>query len=301
VPRASAYIVLAACCFSTIPIFVSLALREGAPLAAVLLWRYAAGAALLLAAGGGLAAMRIPRPRAMRLLVLGGAGQVAVAMLSLSALRWIPAGTLAFLFYTYPAWIAVIAAISRTDRLTRTRLLALAFSLGGIALMVGMPGAESLAPAGVALALVAALTYAFYVPMLERLGDGIAPSVAATYITGGAGVLLLAGGLGVALLADDPLGRWVLLPGSVRVWGAVAGLATISTLTAFLLYLRGLAALGPVRTSILSTVEPFSAAILGAIMLDQPFGAGTMAGGALIAGAIWLLQRPAGAGRRSDL
>jgi drug/metabolite transporter (DMT)-like permease len=49
--------------------------------------------------------------------------------------------------------------------------------------------------------------------------------------------------------------------------------------------------LGTVRTAIISTVEPFYTAVLGAIVLGQAAGPGTIAGGALIAAAVLLLQR----------
>jgi drug/metabolite transporter (DMT)-like permease len=55
-------------------------------------------------------------------------------------------------------------------------------------------------------------------------------------------------------------------------------------------FLRGLSVLGPVRTSIISTVEPFWTAVLGALVLNQPITKGVVAGGACIALAVALLQ-----------
>jgi drug/metabolite transporter (DMT)-like permease len=60
---------------------------------------------------------------------------------------------------------------------------------------------------------------------------------------------------------------------------------------AFIAFMRGLGRLGPVRTAIVSTVEPFFTAVLGAVALAQPFGVATLAGGVLIAAAVLLLQR----------
>ena len=74
-------------------------------------------------------------------------------------------------------------------------------------------------------------------------------------------------------------------------WGAVAVLALVCTVLAFLAFMRGLGRLGPVRTAIVSTVEPFFTAVLGALVLGQAFGPATLAGGALIAAAVLLLQR----------
>ena len=57
-----------------------------------------------------------------------------------------------------------------------------------------------------------------------------------------------------------------------------------------MLFLRGLKALGPVRTAIISTIEPFCTALLGASVLGQPLTKDTLLGGAFIAGAVVLLQ-----------
>ena len=142
--RASALVLFSACCFGSIPILTTLATGGGARLADLLAWRYLIAAVLLVFVSGGLAKVRRPTSRTVPLLVLAGGGQAAIAFVSLSALRYIPAAMLTFLFYTYPAWVAVIAALRGSERITRGRAVALALSLAGIALMVGIPGAGHL-------------------------------------------------------------------------------------------------------------------------------------------------------------
>ena len=68
-------------------------------------------------------------------------------------------------------------------------------------------------------------------------------------------------------------------------------LALVSTVAAFIGFLRGLRVLGPVRTAIISTVEPFLTALLAALVLGQPLTRRTLFGGVLIATAMLLLQR----------
>ena len=256
-------------------------MRGGARLIDVLFWRFAIAAVLLVAVSGGLAAIRMPARRALQLGILTGGGQAAVAFVSLSALKFIPVATLTFLFYTYPTWVAVIAALRGSERLTMLRVIALALSLSGIALMVGLPGAGGLHPTGVALALLGALLYAFYIPMINQLGAGLEPSVTSTYAAGGAAVVLLAasalqGGLQFAMAP---------LP-----WAAIAVLAVLCTVIAFIAFLRGLAVIGPVRTGIISTAEPFWTALLGSVVLGQQLGPRTFAGGVLIAAAVVVMQ-----------
>jgi drug/metabolite transporter (DMT)-like permease len=79
----------------------------------------------------------------------------------------------------------------------------------------------------------------------------------------------------------------------MAAWWSVLALAFLCTAGAFLVFLRGLNVLGPVRTAIVSTIEPFFTAILGALFLSQPMTPTVLAGGALIAIAVVLLQRGA--------
>ena len=69
-------------------------------------------------------------------------------------------------------------------------------------------------------------------------------------------------------------------------------LAVVCTVIAFTFFLRGLAVLGPVRTAIVSTVEPFWGALLGALVLAQPLAARTLTGGTLVAAAVVILNLP---------
>lgn len=281
VTRASGVVAFAACCFGSIPIFVTLGIAAGATLLTLLVWRYALGALLLIGVGGGPRALRIPRSQWVPLLLVGGVGQALVAGVSLSALRYIPAATLSFLFYTFPAWVALFAAVRRTEPLTPRRLAALALSFGGIAVMVGSPWSAPLHPVGVALALASAVLYAMYVPAIGRLQRDVAPAVSGTLISLGAFVVLLAlaAGPGVVMVRLTPV-----------AWMTVIGLALVSTMIGFIAFLRGLRVLGPVRTAIVSTVEPFWTALMGSLVLAQALTATTLAGGGMIALAVLVLQ-----------
>ena len=286
-------VALSACCFGSITILVTLALRAGAPLLSVLAWRFLLGAALLIVLAGGIGALRAAHGRYARLIIFGGGGQATIAFTSLYALRFIPIATLVFLFYTYPAWIALFAVLRGAERVGPLKVVAIGLSLGGIALMVGAPSTGTLHPAGVVLALASALLYALYVPFLGRLGGGAPSRVVAALVAFGGGVAFVAVGIGVALLPGAPREELVLTFAlAPAAWAMIATLAIVSTALAFVAFLSGLAVLGPVRTAIVSTIEPFWASLLGAIVLHQPLGWPTLAGGAAIAGAVLMLQLP---------
>ncbi len=280
-PRATLLVLVSACCFGSIGVLSTLAINGGARLIDVLFWRYAIAAALLVVVSGGLAAVRLPRRRALELSFLAGGGQAAVAFTTLSALKYIPVASLVFLFYTYPTWVAVISAARGVERLTPARVAVLAISLAGIGLMVGLPGSGALHPAGVAFALGGAVLYALYIPMINRIGTGLAPAVTSAFAAGGAAVVFLVAALaqGVPRVAFTPLG-----------WAAILALAVVCTVLAFIIFLRGLAVIGAVRTAIVSTVEPFWTALLASVVLGQQLTPRTYAGGVLIAIAVIALQ-----------
>ena len=59
---------------------------------------------------------------------------------------------------------------------------------------------------------------------------------------------------------------------------------------AFSSLIKGLSVLGPVRTAIIATVEPFFTAVLGALVLSNQFGLATLIGGILIAAAVLVIE-----------
>jgi drug/metabolite transporter, DME family len=279
---ATVMLIGAALGFSTIAIFTTLLTRAGTPLLTAMLGRYVFASLVLVPMAGGFAAMRLPRMRVLQLAGIGGLGQAVIAFLSLTALSYIPAAMLVFLFYTFPAWVALRAAILRTEPLTGRRLFSLALSFTGVAVMVGWPGTAAVHPLGALLALSAAVVYALFIPLIDRLRSGIGAVVATAWVAVGAIVIFTVAGLVTGRLA---------LPRTALSWLWLVGLGTISTAFAFTLFLRGLETLGPVTTSIITTAEPFFVASLAALVLHQPITVQTIVGGSLIAIAVLVLSR----------
>lgn len=287
------YTLLAAAGFAAVSILTSLATAAGLSLATVLAWRYTLSAVVLVTWVGAKQYQRIRPNEMLQLVALGGGGQALLVFVALSALAYIPAATLAFLFYTYPAWVALVQAVRGAERLDGRRALALALSFAGIGVMVGLPalsadaaaGASAAMPAldwrGVALALGAAMIYGAYIPMMRALAKDhpVAPVSAYGKI-----------GLALAFLVLAVSDRSFTYQMSLSTWGVIAALTIFSTVLPGIFFLMGLVRLGPVRTAIVSTVEPFLTALLGVVVLSQSLTLPTVMGGALIVAAVVLLQ-----------
>lgn len=273
---------VSASAYGSLSIVTTLAAQAGITLLALMAWRYALAAPVLAGIAGPRAVFAVPLPRVLALLALGGGGQAVVTYLSLSALEWLPAASLGFLFYTYPAWVAVFAAVTGLERLTPTRIGALTLALFGITLMVGAPWNLALPFPGVVRALGAAVVYALYIPLLHRLRGPLDPATASAWLILGAAAIFIV----MALRAHA-----FVVPYSLATWGFVAWVALYCTVVAFLTFLRGLEVLGPVRSAILSTTEPLFTSVLALAILAQPLGVPTMLGGACIVAAILVLER----------
>jgi len=276
-----AYTLLAATGFASVSILTAAAVATGLTLTTVLTWRYVLAAVVLTIWVGARGYPRIPPREMLRFVALGGFGQALLVYLALASLAYIPAATLAFLFYTYPAWVAVAQAVRGAERLDGRRALALACSFGGIAVMVGRPAAGAIDPRGVALALGAAIVYGAYIPMMRVLQKDHPVAPTSAYAKIGSALAFL-----VASVADRSFTPQL----TPTAWGLIALLTVGSTVLPGVFFMMGLVRLGPVRTAVVSSVEPFLTALLAAVVLDQPLTGATLVGGAAIVAAVSLLQ-----------
>lgn len=281
ISRATLLIVVSALSFGSISVLTVLVTRGGVPLLTAMAWRYVIGAAILFAIVGVKQLGSLPRQRLIQLCLIGGLGQALITYLTLHALDYIPVGPLAFLFYTYPAWVALVAAVRRTEKLTSVRMIALTLALVGVTVMVGAPSTDKLNPTGVILALGSALLYSVYLPSLEHIQQGLSALVSTFMLVTGAAVTFVI----AALFASE-----LSLPTGLLVWSDIVVLALVSTVIAFSALIKGLSVLGPVRTAIIATVEPFFTAMLGIAVLGNQLTMSTLLGGILIAAAVLLIQ-----------
>lgn len=287
VATATGLILLSSVGFGSLSTLTVLTSNAGLPLVPAMFWRYLLAALVLLVV------LRhrithITRVSAIRLLVVGGLGQAVITYLSLRALDYLPVGPLAFLFYTYPAWVALISAVLGRERLTLVRFVSLAIAMIGIVVMVGTPNATALSRFGVLLALGTAFLYALYLPALNFVQEGVPAAVSTFY---------LITGVFIAFLVASLLNRGLVMPATMELWRYILFLSVVCTVIAFGTLVAGLRVLGPVRTSIIATIEPFFTTVLGVMLLGESMNRNTFIGGALIASAVILLQVTASAER----
>jgi drug/metabolite transporter (DMT)-like permease len=290
-------VLVAAACFGTLGPVSRLAYDAGLTPLAFVTWRAATAAVLLAVVVGGAALPRgrsivppnVPRREVLTLLAAAAAG----VLLNLSLFVSFGLVTVAlalFGFYTYPVMVAVAGVALLGDRLDARRSAALVSATTGMAFVVlgGLrgDGAAVVDPLGLALALVAGASQAFFV-LVTRRGYRSIPSEHASLTVlavGAASFLVLSfatGGLDeLRLPLEQPrVLALVLFAGSVA-----AGLATS-------LFIVGVRLVGPVRAGILSLFEPVVGVALAALVLGEALTPLEVLGGGLVLAAAVVLHR----------
>ena len=264
-----ALVLLSACAFGSMAIFARGAFAAGANVSGLLAGRFAiAGillAILLLATG-----RKFPRGRPLVFAIaMGGIGYVGQAACFFEALQYASSGLVALLLYVYPTLVVLLSAAFLHEKLTGRKLVLLALSFAGLALMLG---GGSGSPMGIGLGLAAAGIYSVYILVGSRELANTDALASATVIC-----LSAATTLGIASLFID-----TRLPGTWWGWAAVAALGIVGGVVAILAFFAGLKRVGPSVASVVSTFEPVFTAALAWFVLGESLTAAQLAGGALV-------------------
>ena len=227
------------------------------------------------------------------LLVMGLLNSVIPFCLIVSGQTQITSGLAAILYATTSLFTVALAPIFvASEHLTAPRLLGVMLGLAGVIIMLGPaalrdPGSATLAKLAV---LGGSVSYALAAIWGRRL-RGIPSPVAAAGQLSVAAVIMLP----LALAVDRP---WSLPPPTPQVVGAILGLGLFSTTIGYLLYFTILRRTGSVNTSLVTLLVPPSALLLGGLLLGEATTSLELAGLALIAlgllvidGRVWRAAR----------
>jgi len=191
----------------------------------------------------------------------------------------ITSGLASILNATTPLFTVLIAHVATDDeKMSANRLAGVLIGFAGVTALIGpeaLAGAGSNVLAQLAC-IAAAVCYGCSGVYGRRLRTmGIAPLVASTGMVTASTLLLIP----IALIVDRP---WMLVPPSPAAWGAVLGLAMLSTVVAYFLYFRILATAGATNLMLVTFLIPVSAILLGVLVLGEQLEPQHVLGMALI-------------------
>jgi len=199
----------------------------------------------------------------------------------------VPSGLAALLVATVPLWLLGIDAGLNHARIGLAPLAGLLLGLAGVALLSGLGGrSRGTSVAGVIIILAAAAMWALGTILARRATIPSSPALTS-------GMELLAGGAALLVLgaAAGEFGSLHLSHVSARSWLALGYLTVAGSIVAFSAYGIALRALPTATVATYAYVNPVIAVLLGALILNERLTPATIAGGALIVGAVILVIR----------
>jgi len=268
-PRDFAGLVLLGALWGGSFLFIRVAVPALGPFLLVELRVGLAAAALFIYA---LVAGRMPkiRSRWRSFLVLGFLNAAVPFTLISAAEIHLTASLAAILNSTTVMFTAIVAAVWMGDAMTVRKVVGIVLGIVGVTVLVGwdpLPLNGVILLAVVAM-LIASLSYALGATYAKRSFSGIPPLGMAIGQLGGAVSLLLP--LAVVSLPEEAPSSVVALP--------MLGLALLSTAVAYLIYFRLIENVGPTSTVTVTLLVPVFGLLFGVLLLDEPFGLGTLAG-----------------------
>lgn len=277
----------AAVCFGTTGVLVKLAYAAGAPpltllagraaLAAVLIWPLA-----LWGSRPGAGPLALP-PRHRLLGLFLGALHVPPAIAFFLALERISASLAIIIFYTFPAWTALLALLVFREPLTRVHLSSLALTFAGLTLVVEVYGTGTALAAdlpGVLLALGMAVGVAIHSLIMQPVTRRVAPLSLSPW-------MLSAEALIVAAIRAPT--EALELGGTVLV--LLFLLSSLGMALPMVLWLVGIQHLGASRAGVVATIEPVVTIGLAFALLGERLSPIQLLGVALVLGGVGLLSQ----------
>lgn len=282
-----AYVLIAAALWATLGIFYKgLIAAYGLPPAAIVFWRALIAALLILCV------LSLRRPEQMRIkrrdwpffLAFGFLGVAGFFLVYIFSIAINGVGMAAVLLYTAPAWVMFLGALCGHETLNWRKVAALFLAMLGAALVgqIYRLSAAGTGLLGLLAGLGAGLGYAAYILFSQTgLRRNYPPWTVMAYgfLLGALFMVPAIPGLGFAQIIDSPsLLPWLLL------------LGVIPTLGGSLAFNLGLQTVPATNASIVATLEPLIAVLLGRLIFSEKLDAVQLLGGLLIVISVLILQ-----------
>ena len=200
----------------------------------------------------------------------------------LSAIQETNAGTATVLQYVCPVGILAYTCIKDKVAPTIAEILSMFLAIGGTFLIAthGQMDQLSMTPAGLFWGLFSALTYALYIILPIKL------------IQKWGSILVIGVGMTVSGFVAVPFTGIIgtSLPMSFDIFLAFTGIILIGTVFAYTVFLKGASMVGPVKSSLLASIEPISAVFFAFMIMGDIFYPVDFLGMAMILLAVTIIS-----------
>lgn len=214
-----------------------------------------------------------------------GTGVISIIFFNYSLFKAMELSTIPIasaLLYTAPAFVTILSLFLFQEKLTKHKLIALVITLIGICFVVGLSPFEisSVTPMSILFGLGAGFGYALY-SIFSKFALQTYSSLTITTYT-----FLIASLTLLPFFSIEKLP--LLLQKEVLFYGF--GLGLFPTAVAYMIYTIGLQYTEASKASILTTIEPVVATLIGIFIFQEPFSFIQMVGMICILSAVILIH-----------
>lgn len=272
-------VVIASVLFGFLGVFGKLAFARGISIGELLTFRFFLASALLWAAFLLFAPrlIRLRRRQLLNSLALGILGYAVFSTLYFEAIAGVSVALAALLLYTYPFWIGILNHFTG-EPMPPIRWLFLSAALLGLALLIW--GTIEIRTWWAVLAgLGCAITYALYIALLSKHQQFVPALSSGLYVITGAAI-------GLQAFHSPDWGAWSRF--DQQQFLIIVGMALLCTIAPLILIQAALQKLKSIEVSLLSMIEPITAAVAGWILFSEALSPRQLLGLLLILGALTL-------------
>ena len=279
--------IIAGISYGTNPLFAKPLLESGVPVLVMLFFRYGISALLL---AGWMLLKKEPfrvKGRELGLLAILGLLFAFSSLVLFASYAFIPSGLATTLVYLYPVFVALIMVFLRFYPSWQTWLSIIA-TFGGILLLSQPSGSAQIKPLGILLAIGSALSYAFYLVIVNRSKriKQVSEHTLTLYA-------LMTGTVLFAVIRSVQGGGMLEGIDSQADLFNLVGLALVPTMISMLTLAVSSRYIGPTKTSVLGVFEPLTAILIGTMMFGEPLTLKMVAGILVcVAAVIFMILRP---------
>lgn len=225
-----------------------------------------------------------PRFQRRDLPLLGAAALIGITVNQVAfvtALQATSAANVALLIGTIPIWTAVIAVLTRQERVARTLWVGLGAGLVGVTLIVigGGEAVGGVSVVGELGALATALSWAVYSVLIRPLMRRYSALQLSAFVMV-VGTLVLVPFSVPSVLTQD----WSAVPPDA--WVGLLYAAILSVTVTNILYFTAIHRIGASRAALYTYMEPFLGVLIAVILLGDSVTALQLVGGVVVLGSV---------------
>lgn len=268
------YAIISSATFGLIPLFSIPLMEAGVSSPSILCYRFLLAAAamgvVMLVSGSRFALKRSQLGIVFLLSIL----YAATAIFLIESYKFIPSGIATTIHFLYPLVVTLTMVIFFREQTGITTYIAIFISLGGVALLAWGNHTAGNFQRGVTLALTTVVTYAAYIVGVMKSRASRIDSFTLTFY------VLLFGAIIFFVYALSTTGVEFVV--SWSEWRNLIMLALISTILSDLTLVIAIKRIGSVTTSILGSMEPLTAVIIGVLYFNERLDGASVLGLILI-------------------